>query len=73
MQSKPAKDKIKMPRKDDESCRSVGQRVMGVLGMIREGCRRCSSRGLGLWGGAGCLRRRSRGIRESWRSVSTSG
>lgn len=64
---------IKTPRQEGEACRGVGQKVMGVLGMVRGGCKRCGSRGLGWWEGAGCLRRRSGGTRELWRFVSASG
>lgn len=64
---------LKTPRQEDVSCRGVGQKVMGVLGMVRGGCKRCDSRGPGWWEGAGCLRRRSGGNREPWRSVSASG
>lgn len=64
----------KTPRQDCESCRGVGQRVMGVLADgIRGGCRRCGSRGLGRSGVADSFRRRSGGNYESWRSVSASG
>lgn len=44
----------------------------GEFGNIRGGCRRCSSRGLGWWRGAGSLRRRSGGNRDHWRFVSAS-
>lgn len=42
-------------------------------GMVTGGCWRCCSRGLGWWKVAGCLRRRSGGNCEPWRSVSASG
>lgn len=78
-------EKHETPRQEGESYRGVGQRVMGVLADgIRGGCRRCGSLGLGRWGVAGSLRRRSGGprsrgdrlsepTRESWRFVSASG
>lgn len=56
-----------VPRQEGESCRGVGQRIIGALANgIRGGCRRCGSRGLGWWRGAGSLRRRSGESRESW-------
>lgn len=65
---------IKTPRQEGEACRGVGQRVIGVLADgIRGGSRRCGSRGLGWWGEADCLRRRSGESRATWRSVSASG
>ena len=65
---------LKTPRQEGESCRGVGQRVMRALAdEIRGGCRRCGSRGLGWWEGAGSLRRRSGGNREPWLFVSASG
>lgn len=65
---------LKTPRQEEESCRGVGQRVMGGLEEeIRGGCRRCSSRVLGCWRGVGSLRRRNGGSREPWWSVSANG
>lgn len=61
------------PRQEGRSCRGGSQRVIGGLGMVRGGCRRCGSWGLGCWRGAGSLRRRNGGNREFWRSVSASG
>lgn len=66
--------KHKTPRQEGESSRGVGQRIIGALAdEIRGGYRRCGSRGLGWWQGAGSLRWRSGGSREFWRSVSASG
>lgn len=65
---------LKTPRQEGESCRGVGQRFIGALADgIRGGCRRCGSRGLDWWRGAGSLRRRSGGIHAPWRSVLASG
>lgn len=65
---------MKTPRQEGESCRGVGQWVIGVLAdRVRGGCRRGGSRGLGWWRGAGSLRRRSGGSHAPWQSVSASG
>lgn len=67
-------EKHKTPRQEGESCRGIGQRGMGALAdEITGGCRRCGSRRLGWWQGAGSLRRQSGGSRATWRSVSASG
>ncbi|WP_303757897.1 hypothetical protein, partial [Bacteroides caecimuris] len=59
---------IKAPAR---GCVLPGRR--GELGNVRGGCRRCGSRGLGWWRGAGSLHRQSGGSREFWRFVSASG
>lgn len=65
--------KHRTPRQEGWSCRCVGQRVMGGIWIVRGGCRRCGSRGLGWQGGDGSLRRQNGGTREPWLFVSASG
>lgn len=61
------------PRQEGRSCRGGSQRVIGGLGMVRGGCRRCGSWGFGWWEEAGSLHRRSDGSHAPWRSVSANG
>lgn len=60
-ESNEGKDVVETPRQECRSCRGGSQRVIGGLGMVRGGCRRCGSWGLGCWRGAGSLRRRNGG------------